>query len=63
MIVSTIKGTPSLPPSLQSNPLDKAKPHEMYAEIAPGLGETLASGSVRGSPYRVLVDKNTGGGG
>jgi hypothetical protein len=45
---------------MQSNPLNPSKPFEMYAEIAPGLGETLASGAVRGAPYRVLVNKDTG---
>ncbi|CEM11132.1 unnamed protein product [Vitrella brassicaformis CCMP3155] len=41
------------------NPLSKDK-EELYAEIAPGLGETLASGAVRGTPYRLVVNKRTG---
>lgn len=31
----------------------------MYAELAVGLGETLASGT-RGSPWRLAVNKSTG---
>ncbi|EPR59823.1 pyruvate phosphate dikinase, pep/pyruvate binding domain-containing protein [Toxoplasma gondii GT1] len=41
------------------NPLEKDK-HRLYAEICPGLGETLASAGTRGSPYRMLVNKATG---
>jgi phosphoglucan,water dikinase len=33
---------------------------EIYVELAVGLGETLASGSTRGTPYRMVCDKNTG---
>jgi hypothetical protein len=31
----------------------------LYAEIAPGQGEVLASG-VQGSPWRMLVDRTSG---
>ena len=41
-----------------SNPLDKDV-DVLYAEIAAGLGETLASGT-RGSPWRVSVNKKSG---
>lgn len=41
-----------------SSPLDKDE-DVLYAEIAAGLGETLASG-MRGSPWRVSVNKATG---
>ncbi|CBZ51216.1 phosphoenolpyruvate synthase, related [Neospora caninum Liverpool] len=41
------------------NPLEKDM-HHLYAEIAPGLGETVAGAGTRGSPYRMLVDKTTG---
>ncbi len=34
--------------------------HEVCAELAPGFGETLASGREPGSPYRVLVRTDTG---
>ena len=34
--------------------------NEAYVEFALGLGETLASGAVRGSPCRVSVDKRSG---
>lgn len=34
-------------------------PGELYAELASGLGETLASGT-RGSPWRLSVEKATG---
>ena len=33
---------------------------EVYAEIAVGLGETLASAGERGNPYRLICDKNSG---
>src|ERR1019366_4481017 len=33
---------------------------EVYAEIAVGLGETLASAGERGNPYRLSCDKITG---
>ncbi|XP_022586794.2 phosphoglucan, water dikinase, chloroplastic [Cyclospora cayetanensis] len=33
---------------------------EVYAELAPGLGEILASARMRGSAYRMLVDRETG---
>jgi phosphoglucan,water dikinase len=41
------------------NPLN-CNPREVYAEIAVGLGETLASGGERGSPYRLICDKISG---
>jgi phosphoglucan, water dikinase len=41
-----------------ASPLDR-NPAVLYAELAVGLGETLASGT-RGSPYRLLVNKATG---
>ncbi len=34
-------------------------PNLLYAELAAGLGETLASGT-RGSPWRLAVNKMTG---
>lgn len=33
---------------------------EIYVELVPGLGETLASGAVRGTPHRMVIDKATG---
>ena len=42
------------------SPLDGDK-DTMYAELAVGLGETLASGT-RGSPWRLAVNKSSGGG-
>src|SRR5206468_12408851 len=41
------------------NPINY-NPGEMYAEIAVGLGETLASGATRGNPYRMLCDRHSG---
>ena len=41
-----------------SNPLDRDE-NVLYAEIAVGLGETLASGT-RGSPWRLSVNKLKG---
>jgi phosphoglucan,water dikinase len=41
------------------NPVNR-NPRELYAEIAVGLGETLASGAVRGTPYRLVCDKTSG---
>lgn len=35
-------------------------PDEVYVELAAGLGETLASGTVRGVPYRMICSKKTG---
>ena len=40
------------------SPLDADK-DTMYAELAVGLGETLASGT-RGSPWRLAVSKTSG---
>jgi phosphoglucan,water dikinase len=34
--------------------------HEIYVELAVGLGETLAAGGSRGTPYRMVCDKDTG---
>lgn len=34
-------------------------PEEAYIELAPGLGETLASADQRGSPYRLSFHKDT----
>ncbi len=33
---------------------------EVYLELAVGLGETLASGSMGGTPYRMVCNKHTG---
>jgi phosphoglucan,water dikinase len=41
------------------NPLD-GNPRELYAEAAVGLGEILASGTMRGNPYRFVCDKESG---
>ena len=41
-----------------ASPLDEG-PDALYAELAVGLGETLASGT-RGSPWRLSVDKASG---
>lgn len=41
------------------NPINQS-PNEVYAEIAPGLGETLASGSVPGTPYRLVCNSQSG---
>lgn len=41
------------------NPLD-GNPRELYAEVAVGLGETLASGAMPGNPYRFVCDKESG---
>ena len=40
------------------DPVDD-KADNIYVEMAPGLGETLASG-VRGSPWRFAIDKKSG---
>lgn len=42
-----------------ASPLDEGDA-ALYAELAVGLGETLASGT-RGSPWRLSVDKASGG--
>jgi phosphoglucan,water dikinase len=34
--------------------------NEIYVELALGLGETLAAGATRGTPYRLVLDKKTG---
>src|SRR5438874_9953279 len=41
------------------NPINH-NPGEVYAEIAVGLGETLASGATRGNPYRMVCDRHSG---
>ena len=41
------------------NPI-KHNPGEVYAEIAVGLGETLASAETRGNPYRMVCDRHSG---
>ena len=41
------------------NPLNQ-DPDEVYVELAVGLGETLASGSEKGTPYRMVCSKKTG---
>jgi phosphoglucan, water dikinase len=41
------------------NPLNQTR-RELYAEIAVGLGETLASGAVRGNPWRWICNKESG---
>jgi phosphoglucan,water dikinase len=40
------------------SPLEQ-DPDALYAELAAGLGETLASGT-RGSPWRLTVSKSSG---
>jgi phosphoglucan,water dikinase len=42
-----------------TNPVSN-NPRDLYAEIAVGLGETLASAAARGSPYRLVCDKISG---
>ena len=41
------------------NPINH-KNNEIYIELAVGQGETLASGSVPGTPYRIVCEKKTG---
>ncbi|UCH80059.1 MAG: hypothetical protein JSW20_09940 [Nitrospiraceae bacterium] len=41
------------------NPVN-CDPGEIYIELAVGMGETLASGAVRGSPYRMVCNKSSG---
>jgi len=41
------------------NPINQ-NPREVYAEIAVGLGETLASAATRGYPYRMVCDRHSG---
>ena len=38
------------------NPINKNK-DAVYAEIAPGHGETLARGQTRGTPWRLTISK------
>jgi phosphoglucan,water dikinase len=40
------------------NPLSQS-PEEVYMELAPGLGETLASATARGTPYRMVCNTRT----
>lgn len=40
------------------NPVSQS-PGEVYMELAVGLGETLASGRMPGTPYRMVYDKGT----
>ena len=42
-----------------ADPITKSRSH-LYAEVAPGLGETLASGA-RGTPYRLRIEKQSSG--
>merc|ERR1739848_151529 len=39
--------------------LDQGNEKYVYAEVAPGLGETLAAGT-QGTPYRLRVEKASG---
>ena len=41
------------------NPINH-NPGEVYAEIAVGLGETLASAASRGNPYRMVCERHSG---
>ncbi|HWW00828.1 MAG TPA: PEP/pyruvate-binding domain-containing protein [Candidatus Acidoferrum sp.] len=41
------------------NPLNH-RAQELYAEIVVGLGDTLASAATRGTPYRMVCDKDSG---
>jgi phosphoglucan,water dikinase len=41
------------------NPINN-NPKELYLELAVGLGQTLASGDIPGSPYRIICNKHTG---
>ncbi len=41
------------------NPISGNK-DEVYIEMAVGLGEVLASAAIRGTPYRLVVDKKSG---
>jgi len=40
------------------NPVNYKK-DEIYIELAAGLGETLATGRIPGTPYRIVYNKNT----
>jgi phosphoglucan, water dikinase len=42
-----------------TNPINR-NPSEVYAELAVGLGEILASASAPGTPYRLVCDKKSG---
>ena len=42
-----------------SNPI-RPRPEEAYVEVAAGLGEVLASGAARGTPFRLACNKETG---
>jgi phosphoglucan,water dikinase len=41
------------------NPVTRSQ-EEVYVELAVGLGETLASASARGTPYRLICNKTSG---
>jgi phosphoglucan,water dikinase len=41
------------------NPINH-HPRDVYAELAVGLGETLAAAAARGTPYRFVCDKASG---
>jgi phosphoglucan,water dikinase len=41
------------------NPVDRSR-DEVYLELVVGLGETLASAEIPGSPYRMVFEKDTG---
>jgi phosphoglucan,water dikinase len=41
------------------HPVQEA-PHQAYAEVAVGAGESLVSAAARGNPFRFLCDKQTG---
>ena len=43
---------------MSHNPINN-NPNEVYVELAPGLGETLASGATRGTPWRMSIDVTT----
>jgi phosphoglucan,water dikinase len=40
------------------NPITENR-DEVYIELAVGLGETLASGAIKGTPYRMICNKKT----
>lgn len=48
------------PTSTQDKEDDQHQLPDIYAELAPGLGEILASARTRGSAYRMLIDRETG---
>ena len=44
--------------AFSSNPISR-NPNEVYVEMCVGMGETLASASQPGTPYRFAFDKTT----